>query len=46
LNYTCDCQTFVNQPLKYITKRAVLSRDFFGFLRKISGRRDCRPEGG
>ena len=28
LNYTCDCQTFVNQPLKYITERADLSRDF------------------
>ena len=38
LNYTCDCQTFVNQPLKYITERCDLSRAFLRFLRKISGR--------
>ena len=28
LNYTCDCQTFVNQPLNYITGKHPLSRFF------------------
>ncbi len=28
LNYTCDCQTFVNQPLNYIIEQRVLSTPF------------------
>ena len=46
LNYTCDCQTFVNQPLKYISKSIDLSRAFFVFLRKISGRQRLPPGAG
>ena len=38
LNYTCDCQTFVNQPLNYITERAFLSRAFFEKTKNYQGR--------
>ena len=37
LNYTCDCQTFVNQPLNYITGKHPLSRFFQEKTKNYSG---------
>ena len=45
LNYTCDCQTFVNQPLNYITGTQVLSRVFSPKNKKIIRAANCRPVG-
>ena len=44
LNYTCDCQTFINQPLNYITEISRLSRVFSRKNEKIIRAAVCRPD--